>query len=144
MTTFNIRHLSLKWGTSRGRDTCGYNIVTLSDHRTGKKYRTCGGGYDMQGTVFGEWLGQVYQNELQQHIAKLPLIDAGYVTKGYRKVDGLYGLVINPDGKIVLDGACGTKSMLTIARAIGLDVQQDYDRSPRRNGLQGFFVSYGE
>ena len=33
------------YGTSRGRDTYGYNIVTLTSSAQGKKFRAMGGGY---------------------------------------------------------------------------------------------------
>ena len=39
------------YGVSRGRDTYGYNMVTLSSN-TGKR---CG-GYDMHGQVMGEYV----------------------------------------------------------------------------------------
>ena len=43
------------YGVSRGRDTYGYNMVTLSSN-TGKRFRAMGGGYDMHGQVMGEYV----------------------------------------------------------------------------------------
>lgn len=51
------RFLALKWTVSRARDTHGYNVVTLTDTSTDRSFRAIGGGYDMEGTVFAEWLG---------------------------------------------------------------------------------------
>lgn len=47
-----IHRLDLTWSTSKARDTYGYNITRLDDSISGKRYKTCGGGYDMIGTVW--------------------------------------------------------------------------------------------
>lgn len=39
--------LTLRYGTSRGRDTYGYNLVTATSTHTGRKYRCSGAGYDV-------------------------------------------------------------------------------------------------
>jgi len=55
--------LRIKYGTSRAANTYGYGLVSLYDG--GKKVAACnGGGYDMRGTVFGEWLEKTYQERL--------------------------------------------------------------------------------
>ena len=59
-----INHLSISWSISRGRDTYGYNICRLDSRQSGSRYRCSGGGYDMIGTVFGNWLEAEYQREL--------------------------------------------------------------------------------
>lgn len=117
----SIKHLTVSWSVSRGRNTYGYNICRLDDYGTGKRYRCNGGGYDMQGTVFAEWLQDQYQKRMQ----------ATNITQ-------LYGAYRHTDGTISLDGACGLESMLAVARAIGLDVQSEYSR---RGALRGFLVS---
>ncbi len=62
-TETNVRNLHFKFTTSRGRDTYGYNICTLLVD--GEKVAKCiGGGYDMQGTAFGEWLQNYFQATL--------------------------------------------------------------------------------
>lgn len=140
-------HLALSWSISRGRDTYGYNIARLDDTTTGKRYRTCGGGYDMTGTVFGEWLQDRYQAELRNiaHCAGNYYSKAG----GYqtiRSADGrspygawLYGMTRNDDtGAVTLDGACGLSTMIDIAAAIGLDVMRIGDK---RGRTTGFIVS---
>jgi len=55
--------LVFKWGVSRGRATYGYSICSL--YVNGKKVAMCnGGGYDMQGTVFGNWIASKFKDEL--------------------------------------------------------------------------------
>ena len=55
--------LSFKWTVSRGRDTYGYNVVTLK--ADGKKVAQCnGGGYDMTGTCLGNWVANHFKDEL--------------------------------------------------------------------------------
>lgn len=47
--------LTIKWGTSRGRDSYGYTTCSL--YENGRKIAACnGGGYDMRGTVIGDWM----------------------------------------------------------------------------------------
>lgn len=115
-----IRNLSLKWTVSRGRDTYGYNIVTLTDQSTGKKYRTNGGNYDMQGVVFSRWMDDNYRERYQ-----------GLDVSSY------YGLYVGSDGHMYTDGACGLNCMLRIAKAIGLDCQEVYSR---KDGLTNILV----
>jgi len=46
---------TIKWGTSRGRDSYGYTTCSLSQN--GRTVARCnGGGYDMFGTVVGDWI----------------------------------------------------------------------------------------
>jgi hypothetical protein len=55
--------LRITYGTSRGRDTYGYTLVNL--YERGEKKASCnGGGYDMRGTVFADWLQATYQDRL--------------------------------------------------------------------------------
>ena len=139
-----MNHLSITWSTSRGRDTYGYNICRLDSRATGKRYRTCGGGYDMTGTVVGEWLEAEHQPELQALAARVPLEDCNYAVPGYRRPTreaGLYGLTIRPDGSVSLDGACGIRSMEIIAEAIGLRLGW---LGNRKGHTTGYFISKGD
>jgi hypothetical protein len=55
--------LEVKWGTSRGRDSYGYALCTL--YADGRKAARCnGGGYDMKGTVMGNWLAAAFADRL--------------------------------------------------------------------------------
>lgn len=138
MATFNnLRRLNLTWSTSRGRDTYGYNIARLYDTQTRKAYRTCGGGYDMVGTVFGQFLNDVYQDRLIELFTYGGDVDAGYSVPGYRVLPSLYGVTLNPKGIARCDGACGIESMRKIAGAIGLGVETTYNK---RGHTDGFMV----
>lgn len=75
----NINHLRMSWSVSRGRDTYGYNICKLTDGNTGKQYRCMGGGYDMQGTVFGDWLEANYPDRLAAGSRDLYIGDDGKI-----------------------------------------------------------------
>ena len=138
-----ITHLKLSWSVSRGAETYGYNICRLdSDLR---RYRCMGGGYDMVGTVLGNWLQEEYQERLQAFAKGQKQEDAGYAVRGYKRLPEFSGLTITPNGSVNLDGACGTESMLRIAEAIGLDVEREYKRQGRNRGeTLGWYVSEKE
>lgn len=131
-----IHHLALSWSISRGRDTYGYNICRLDDRTSRKRYRTCGGGYDMIGTVFANWLEDNYQDRLIALFSDQKE-ECGYAVKGYYRMKDYYGLTLSPKGHASLDGACGMSSMKRIAEAIGLDVQWEGNR---KGHTTGYFV----
>ena len=55
--------LVVKWGVSRGRNTYGYTTCNL--YVDGKKVAGCnGGGYDMQGTVIGDYIAHAFTDKL--------------------------------------------------------------------------------
>jgi len=140
----NATQLNISWSTSRGQDTYGYNICRLDDVRTGKRYRTCGGGYDMIGTVLGDWIEDRFQDELRALVADLPKQKYGGTT--YMQISEeinpkFYGLTISPEGKVCLDGACGTSSMQNIGRALGLKFQW---LGNRKGHTTGYFISKEE
>lgn len=142
-----IKRLALSWSVSRGRDTYGYNICRLDDTSTGDRFKCMGGGYDMVGTVFGDWLAANYQPEL---LALKDRAGAVWEEAGGRKsadrADRLYGMVYREkDSVVILDGACGLDCMIRIAEAIGLDVERDYIAKGRRRGeTVGWYVSEAE
>lgn len=119
--------LSFKYGTSRGVNTYGYNIVTL--YANGKKVaRTCGGGYDMRGTCLGQYIEKNYLEELKA-------LNANYGSLDTYEPRGHYGLIIsNPktgkrenvyqDGfRIYVDGACGEDCMRRLLETIGVQLE---------------------
>lgn len=137
----NINHLAITWSTSRGRETYGYNICKLQDRWGGKPYRTCGGGYDMIGTVFGAWLADVYQDKLKALVSERSAELVPYAQTGWMKIESLYGLTARKNGTVHLDGACGLESMIRVAEAIGLEVERQGDK---KGQLIGFFVACKE
>ena len=144
MSKLHIHHLRITWTTSRGRDTYGYNICRLDDSKTGKRYRTCGGGYDMIGTVFADWLQDTYQDKLME-LVKQQMKDPNAFSQygslsGWVQFKELYGMIYKTTtGKVSLDGACGIESMRRIAEALGFEVQWEGNR---KGHTIGYFVSY--
>jgi hypothetical protein len=132
-------YMPMSWSVSRGRDTYGYNICRLDHGRT--RYRTCGGGYDMTGTVVGQWLQAEYQDKLREIAGKAAAAyskDGGYKSDN-QNASKLYGMALNKDdGSVHLDGACGLSEMVKIAAAIGITVTSTCDR---KGHTIGFFVS---
>jgi hypothetical protein len=123
-----INRLAISWSVSRGRDTYGYNICRLDSRLSGRRYRCSGGGYDMTGKVFGEFLECEYQDQLRALVADLP--KKPYGSTSWLQISeeinpSFYGLTIRPDGSVSLDGACGLDSMKRIARALGLSVEHE-------------------
>jgi hypothetical protein len=139
-----LNYLKLSWSVSRGRDTYGYNICRL-DSRSGHRYRCSGGGYDMVGKVFGDWLQSEHQTELRELVADLPKVPYGSTSWLQIAEDvnpSFYGLTIRPDdGLVILDGACGIESMRRIARALGLSVSSDCNK---KGNAVGYFISVEE
>jgi hypothetical protein len=121
--TVHPLNLKITYGTSRGQDTYGYTLVTLRDMRGNKLASTCGGGYDMRGTVFGQWLQNAYAKELLALVPRASYVWDGKETTRRELPDSLYGMThYSAVGKLMLDGACGFESMCRIAEALGLDV----------------------
>lgn len=109
----NIITLNIKVTTSKAQDSYGCNRVTLTDTRNGKKYATVGYGYDMRGTVFGDWLTDYYQQKLREN---------------RNKVTALYGASSQGES-VYLDGGCGFECMVRIAACIGVDIERVYTRN---------------
>ena len=137
-------YLAISWSTSRGRDTYGYNLCRLDSRATGARYRACGCGYDMVGTVLGDWLESEYQDKLRAFVAANAdqLTDCGYSTAGYMRLPDHYGLTVRPDGRVVLDGGCGSDCIIRLAANLGISVAGDYNNRTRR--YAGYMVTdYG-
>lgn len=126
--------LEFKWTVSRGRETYGYNICSLYVNR--EKVSSCnGGGYDMQGTSFGNWLQDDFQAELLALVKKTGLKnfsqwgldtkeskDPGRHSSGASK-EPFYGATVytrkGKAEKVSLDGGCGMDSIRKIFEALG-------------------------
>ena len=118
--------LKFKRTVSRGRDTYGYNIVSL--YVDGNKVSSCnGGGYDMKGTALGDYITDTFQDKLR----KLP---SNYGSSDNK--EGFYGLAFyNSKTKkrqhrwsknvkrAYIDGACGMSSVEKIMKAIKLNLK---------------------
>jgi len=107
--------LVFKWGVSRGRDTYGYRICSLLVDDT--KVSMCnGGGYDMKGTCFGDWVAHKFKDELLK-------LEIPWGTRNGEKVQEYYGLTFHDPnydpGKAVIDGknCCRTRSCWRINRS---------------------------
>lgn len=137
MTTLNLNHLVITWSTSKGRDTYGWNICRLDDCQGRKRYKTIGGGYDMIGTVFGDWLEDYYQADLLELVKTLMKDPETFQDFGNNRITfpGLYGMSYYPNsGKVSLDGGCGITSMQAIARELGLEVEWEGNRKGHTTG----------
>jgi hypothetical protein len=115
------KYLIVKRSISRGRNTNGYNIVTIWDGN--ERYSCSGGGYDLLGTSFGYWLWANYKESIQKSLRPLRWGDQG------RGEDQLYGYVaVSNTEPGYLDGGCGLECMIQIAERIGLRVRQLCER----------------
>ena len=105
--------LKFRYTVSRGTDTYGYTICSC--YFNNQKVTSCsGGGYDLAGTSFGEWIEKTFPEELKKKSSK-----------------GLYGFSFwNAKTKksqsrwskacfISLDGACGFDCMKNILNHLG-------------------------
>lgn len=135
----DVRVLTLSWSTSRGQDTYGWNICRLDDTTTGKRYRCNGGGYDMVGSVFADWLEDVHQAELVtiQHRAAVIYPGKGASCVRNESPDALYGMHVAGSGVVRLDGACGFESIRRVAEALGYTVRT---LTSKRGRVTGFVV----
>ena len=127
---WRFQTLTFNWTTSRARDSYGYNICTLRDFKRDKIASTCGGGYDMKGTVLGEMINKYFTHELKKLVANSGSMDTP---------SGYYGLShYNPKAKThkrrflkratsntktYVDGGCGFDSMRRILEKIGFKMQ---------------------
>ena len=115
--------LLIDWSVSRAKATQGYNVCRLTDTATQKRYRTCGGGYDMVGKVIGEWLSDRYQDKLET------------LAERFASFNGIRRNTVT--GKITLDGGHGVEAMSRIAEAIGLTLSP----VPNRRGHTVAFLA---
>ena len=116
--------LQFKYGISRGRNSYGYRIVSL--YVNGKKeFSTSGGGYDMQGTVLAQYIERYHLPKLLTLKGNHGSLDDGtgyyglmfWDNEGKRHKDYKDGYAVDPDG------ACGWSSIITIADAIGVKIE---------------------
>lgn len=123
-TTSYFERLEVKWSVSRGQDTYGYNICRINTRN--KSYKTVGGGYDMLGTVLGDYLSDLLTDSEKQ-----AALDAN-----------MYGIT-KREGVFYIDGGCGESCMIKIAKSAGYSIKSvySYDRQGRVKDTIGFMVS---
>jgi hypothetical protein len=111
-TTENIRRhigetLTIRWGTSRGVNTYGYTTCSLRNQR-GERVAACnGGGYDMRGTVLGNWIAATFPKELCALRSDGKRIDDGRSFYGLRFYDPNYD-----PGKAVVGKDCSDRTLV--------------------------------
>ncbi len=121
MNTFNLH---FKWTVSKGVGTYGYNICSLLVD--GVKRGQCnGGGYDMQGSSFAQWIEVEFQTELQSLFSnEIIETKANDLPFNHIKTDRFHGVRVYKSKKgvyqIGLNGACGFSSIERIAESIGI------------------------
>lgn len=141
-TEFTSRFVTLKVGTSKAADTWGYTRVVASDTRTGQKFVTTGGGYDMTGTVLAEWAMAHVQDRLDkltpesQSVGPYPHKLYGIHCAGHP-----VGAAGKPREHAYLDGGCGHSSVIEVLAACGVTATLVYDRSTRNSKLIGWDIS---
>ena len=137
--------LLIKWGESKGRETYGYTLCTITDTDTGKRYRTCGGGYDLEGTVLAEWLADIHQAKLLAHLQGQGMQPGDRASGGdqARQNGWTYGAGITSKGVAYMDGACGQSEVTRLAKALGLTFKplHKYGRGGKITGTIGYTVS---
>ncbi len=153
--------LEFTWTTSKARDTYGYNIVTL--YVDGKKVSSCnGGGYDMKGTVLGNYIAETFPDRLLKLTKEFygltfhdPNFDPGKIvidgetinerekagkTVGLDRYQAFYSASSKLPTKNhtvpLLNGACGFSSMENVIKAIGMQLRYIPVRSQNLNIYQ--------
>ena len=114
------------YGVSRGRDTYGDNIVTLTSSAQGKKFRCMGGG--MHGQVLGEYV---------QYCATQEQLRAAV------SADDSLPVFINNDGVARVLGSSGEAGVMRLMRAIGWEVKaiHSFDRQGRVKASIGYNIT---
>jgi hypothetical protein len=101
--------ITIRWGTSRGQNSYGYTTCSLRNDR-GQKIAACnGGGYDLKGTVLGDWIAKTFAKELMAlRLEEMP-------KEHSLGRQGFYGLTYhNPNfnpGKAVIGKDCDDRTM---------------------------------
>ncbi len=119
--------LVFKWGVSRGRDTYGYTICSL--WVDDEKVAMCnGGGYDMKGTCFGNWVARRFEKELLK-------LEIPWGTRNGKDVQEYYGLTFHDPnydpGKEIVDVET-VEEREASGKSMGLERYQSFYKSSSR------------
>lgn len=132
----NYETLKFKWTVSRGQDTYGYNICSL--YVNGVKGFSCnGGGYDMKGTVFANYLQEVYQDRLQA-LNSNDFYGMWFYKNNGTAVERVDTYKESNKKGAYLDGGCGMDAMRKISKAIGLEME--YSNSLSDKNTTVYFI----
>jgi hypothetical protein len=94
--------------------------------------RCHGGGYDMTGTVIGDWMTRAFKDELKQLALGL-FYNEKYIYLPFNR--GLYGLSLHDkESQVYLDGACGTNTMEFILGLLGYRLER-LTSTPSKTGF---------
>ena len=156
----NNEILEFVWTVSKARDSYGYNIMTL--YVNDKKVAQCnGGGYDMKGTVLGQWIATTFKDQLlklKQEFCGLTYHDPNYdpnkeIIKGQtiaeREKEGKslglerYQAFYAASSKLPtekhiipeINGATGFSSVEKILKTIGCELEYIPSRRNKDNSL---------
>jgi len=150
-TPFN---LSERWTISRGRDTCGYNVCTITDGRS-LKTRAHGGGYDMAGTALAEMLCEhpvtapIILAMLRRKVKANAIRRSGGVGEGRfygGQEDGLYGCWYiskgrGRDEKFGFDDGVGSDTVIRLLlKHCGIKIEPQYDLARKRRARNGWLI----
>jgi hypothetical protein len=133
-TYATMDNVQVSWAVSRGRDTYGYNICRADSYVMGQRFKCIGGGYDMIGTVIGQYIQERFEDQLKALVKAHESELTPYVSDWFQ-LSSFYGLTFKPsENRVSLDGGCGIESMLKIAAALGLEVERTHNRKGHTNG----------
>ena len=121
MKTVNTHKIYFTYGTSRGQDSYGYNIVSLYVDGV-KVAMSVGVGFDQHGDCLGRWLTKTYNNRLKELPANYGSLDNNKGFYGLCHYDGTSRTHrATKNSKTSVDGMCGVSSVSAIMREIGVE-----------------------
>jgi hypothetical protein len=134
--------LTIRWGVSRGRNTYGYTTCSLRNG-SGKRLAACnGGGYDMEGTVVGDWVARTFREEL------LALKEGDFPDRRTGRREGgpeLYGLTFHdPDydpGKATIGQDCHDRTLGTGSKGQTVEEAEAAGTSLGLERYQAFYAA---
>lgn len=103
------RTIEIKWGTSRGQNTYGYTTCAL--RHQGERIASCnGGGYDMRGTVLGNFLTWAFPDELRAiPLEAMPMQSHWQRAENPRRLcTNTSCIIATPDGEVYLPAGAET------------------------------------
>ena len=120
------KYVTVRRGTSRGRDTYGYTTCTLTVDGKGRRASCRGGGYSIAGACLGEWLRRDFAGQLQA-LDLGRLAKSGIDTYGLSFWDKSTGKNVArwKEGAVLhVQGACGEGPMVRILQVLGYNLIQ--------------------